>query len=308
MTKHMYYKPPLMRRLVAVDYSTVPDRQSWPRGIYIFTDFERMTQAQREMAAKLWSKLEEQGDKVVLYNHPTRYLERVTLLQKLHEMGINDFNVHRLTDYNGAVRFPAFLRYGNRHNGALTQPAATQAELEDQIALVLLDGHEPQNLIISEFIDVQDTDGIYKKYGVFRIGPHSAPRHMFVGTHWEGKQKWNTLRAEFRAEETAFLKDNPHSEEVFRLFELANLQYGRIDYAFKNGRIQVWEINDNPQINSSLWRYRKAGWRRAHVSLSAIWAGFSAELERIKPGPDFQLDLSGIDVRSLISEKSDRVH
>jgi hypothetical protein len=31
-----------------------------------------------------------------------------------------------------------------------------------------------------------------------------------------------------------------------RTFELARIEFGRIDYSMKDGRIQVWEINTNP--------------------------------------------------------------
>jgi hypothetical protein len=37
-----------------------------------------------------------------------------------------------------------------------------------------------------------------------------------------------------------------------KIFELAHVEYGRIDYAIKDGRVQTWEINLNPTIGRGL--------------------------------------------------------
>ena len=46
------------------------------------------------------------------------------------------------------------------------------------------------------------------------------------------------------------MESNPHEAEVRRIFDLARIEYGRIDYAFRDGRMQVWEINTNPMLAS----------------------------------------------------------
>ena len=50
------------------------------------------------------------------------------------------------------------------------------------------------------------------------------------------------------SEENAYLDANPHESELREIFELADIEYGRIDYGIKGGRIQVWEINTNPTV------------------------------------------------------------
>jgi hypothetical protein len=41
----------------------------------------------------------------------------------------------------------------------------------------------------------------------------------------------------------------PHDAGVRRIFEKANIEYGRIDYGVcRDGRIVVWEINTNPMV------------------------------------------------------------
>jgi hypothetical protein len=53
-------------------------------------------------------------------------------------------------------------------------------------------------------------------------------------------------------EEMDFVQSNPHERQIREIFALARIDYGRIDYSFKNGRIQVWEINTNPGLVSFL--------------------------------------------------------
>jgi hypothetical protein len=49
-------------------------------------------------------------------------------------------------------------------------------------------------------------------------------------------------------EEESYLDTNPHEDELRSIFELAEIDYGRIDYSLSKGGIQVWEINTNPMI------------------------------------------------------------
>jgi hypothetical protein len=53
-------------------------------------------------------------------------------------------------------------------------------------------------------------------------------------------------------EELEFVSQNPHHEQLLKIFELAGVEYGRIDYAIKDGRVQTWEINLNPTIGRGL--------------------------------------------------------
>ena len=50
------------------------------------------------------------------------------------------------------------------------------------------------------------------------------------------------------AEELDFLNANPHKKDLMAIFQMAGIDYGRIDYSLHKGRIQVWEINTNPSV------------------------------------------------------------
>jgi hypothetical protein len=49
-------------------------------------------------------------------------------------------------------------------------------------------------------------------------------------------------------EEERFVREFPHRARLGEVFELAGIDYGRVDYALRGERIQVWEINTNPVV------------------------------------------------------------
>jgi hypothetical protein len=51
-------------------------------------------------------------------------------------------------------------------------------------------------------------------------------------------------------EELEYVKSNPHADVLRDVFRRARIEYGRMDYALLDGRVQVWEINSNPMITS----------------------------------------------------------
>jgi hypothetical protein len=53
-------------------------------------------------------------------------------------------------------------------------------------------------------------------------------------------------------EELDYVTQNPHEQQLAKIFALAQVDYGRIDYSLKDGRVQTWEINLNPTIGRGL--------------------------------------------------------
>jgi hypothetical protein len=114
---------------------------------------------------------------------------------------------------------------------------------------------------------------------------------MMASTEWTVKREMND-RVLVGGEDLRFVKSNPHVDQVMAAFEVAGLTWGRIDYGVKDGRIQVWEINDNPRLGSSLFK-RTMGRRLARrVSRSIRRSVWREELGKLKPGAPmmFRLD------------------
>lgn len=294
VTKHLWYRPALNARVRSLPIERWTEATEWPRGVYLFTDTERMTNAQRGCAAWLHARMSERPDAFRVLNHPTDHVTRFALLKKLSQEGKNDFDVHRLDRLPESVRYPLFLRYEDRHIGSLTPLLHSRAEVDDWATRLAAEGEELDRLLAVEFIDTRDREGLYRKYGAFRIGGRIVPRHMFVSTHWEVKIDTNNLAAFRRREEYAYLRENPHADEVMQVFEAAGLEYGRIDYAMKDGRIQVWEINDNPQITSSLARYWRGRLGRCLLSLRNLDRAFAEVEKEVVPGPAVRFDVRNL--------------
>jgi hypothetical protein len=76
------------------------------------------------------------------------------------------------------------------------------------------------------------------------------------------------------------------------MFDLARIEYGRIDYGMLNGRPQLWEINTNPTIwrgpgpaldESRLDAYKQMlspGYDRFYDDFSAAWHGLDDDRDR----------------------------
>lgn len=238
-------------------YSDLASLQWLPGGTYIFSDLERLTPALSELVADLWTQLEAAGSSVRLFNHPARALRRLELLQALHTGGRNDFNAYRLTDDRSKIRFPAFVRSANDHEGSRTGLLNTHEAIDANLRTAMCFGHEPRNLLVVEYLNAADATGLFHKYAVFRVGKQIIPRNMIFGRKWVLKFP-DMLDGDKVPREREFLETNPHEAIVRETFETARIEYGRCDYSVINGRVQVWEINTNPILIRAPEEYRPA--------------------------------------------------
>jgi hypothetical protein len=100
---------------------------------------------------------------------------------------------------------------------------------------------------VIEFCDCIDADGLFRKFSVLRVGDQFLPRHMLFSENWVTKKPDQVTQALVKEEE-AFIANCPHLEQVQQVFEIAGIEYGRIDYGLHQGQMQVWEINTNPIV------------------------------------------------------------
>ena len=66
---------------------------------------------------------------------------------------------------------------------------------------------------------------------------------------WFGKQGMK-LPEEYKVIEQNFVKENWSADVLRRVFEIAGIEYGRADWGIVGGKLQVYEINTNPQISA----------------------------------------------------------
>lgn len=219
-------------------------------GTYIFTDFERLGARELRAAVGAWSTLEMRPD-VRLLNHPLRALRRRELLETLHGLGRNQFTAHRAWRVPRHARFPVFLRTEHEHLGNASELLYSRGEVLLGIARYAL--RRPnvfrwaRRLIAVEHLDVADAAGVHRKYSCFAVGGAIVPRHLFLARHWMVKHASIVDRSAL-AEEQEFLGGNPHRDELREVFQIARVDFGRVDYGVAGGRVQVWEINTNAMI------------------------------------------------------------
>ncbi|MCF6311320.1 MAG: hypothetical protein L3J39_02610 [Verrucomicrobiales bacterium] len=201
------------------------------KGVVIFTDFDRLTSEYRAKAGEHCEAMIDNGYRVL--NHPSKSLLRYDLQKSMR----NDFAVYR-EDEVSRCRFPVFIRKEYEHEGS------ESSLIEDRVGLELALSENPGSLTV-EYLDVSDEDGVFRKYSSFCIGGEIIPRHILFSKQWEVKVPKFVNSATIE-EELNYITNNSHEDEVRAVFELANIQYGRIDYSFYKGKMQVWEINTNP--------------------------------------------------------------
>lgn len=223
-------------------------RSRWlRRASYVFTDIDRLSHGDLEHASVLYLEMKRGG--LVVWNNPATVKIRYPLLRALHTAGLNDFNVYRIDDLNSAVRYPVFLRNTYGHTGPLTDLLHKPEDLNRSIDAAIASGVPEQNLIVIEYAAEPVREGVFRKHAAYRLGGEIIPHVSAHDTAWMIKAgQIGCADESFYVEEQEHVKTNPYSATLQRAFEIANVEYGRVDYGIAKGRVQVYEINSNPTI------------------------------------------------------------
>jgi hypothetical protein len=282
-----------------IAYETFLNYERFGPGVYIFADLELLTAPQRRKAVEIWDQLDQQVTNTILFNHPTRALLRYELLKCLRARKLNTFNIYRPDEDFSQIRFPVFIRVENDHRGNASDLLEDTAELQQTIDRLRAARPADPGWLITEFCDTSGPDGIFRKYSAFMVNGKVIPRHLFFS-----RRKWclkaaDLVDQELLEEERAYLHENPHEEQIRSVFEIAGINYGRVDYGMLGDSVQVWEINTNPMLASSysfLDRSLRATWQS--LSLSSGRRSSASQTHRLDVHRVFAQRLSGV-VREL---------
>ena len=275
---------PMRRSLVRTTYEEIIARGSVPRETMFFTDHERMGPDLLDLARQLWDQV---SPHCRCLNDPHKVLTRARLLQTLFDAGINSHRVFAPGDVPANLRFPVFVRGADDHLGPLTDLLPDRPTLEQAMLGFAVQGRSIKDLLVVEYEDARGPDGTFRKFSAFRLGDTIVPRHLIVGAQWVLKVNSPTWRTH-AVEEVVYARDNPHAAEVRRAFELAGIEYGRIDYGLVDGHIRVWEINTNPTVMSDLYRTARSR-RPLQREFMARYRTAAEGLDSTAPGPDIPL-------------------
>ena len=230
-----------------MSYEELFARRRLPEATWVFADLERLSVADREQAAAVWRRLARDQPHRRRLNHPLRSRRRYSLLRALHEGGINDFDVFRVEEPRRPSRYPVFLRCEADHQGALTGLLESADAVDREVEALLERGVAADELLIVEFSASPDHGGQYRKYSTFRIGDRLVPGHLFAGEEWVVKGP-DIIDAEIVAAELDFVERFDHEEALARVFDIAEIEFGRVDYDVTEMGLRVFEINTHPTI------------------------------------------------------------
>ncbi|RNL62926.1 hypothetical protein EFK50_14465 [Nocardioides marmoriginsengisoli] len=245
------WAPELADQVRVLGYSELDLAAAPAPGLHVLTDFERLLGPEQRFARRLHGRLRKRAGLRVL-GDPGRWLGRHALLRRLHEEGINDFRAYTVDELGPQVRFPVFLRWANAHEGSMSKPIHDLATLEKRLAKVARENRRRwrwirDQLLVVELVDAVSDDGVFRKYSIARIGDEYIPRHLVVDRDWVTKGPV-VVTPEIVAEEEAFLASPADLDLVKQVFEIAGIEFGRIDWGYAGGRAQFWEINTNPML------------------------------------------------------------
>ncbi len=239
----------LLPRIKVLSYESLPHRRSLKQGTYIFSDIERLTQERAKILSAIWEELASVNNRLQLLNHPLRSMRRYTLLRTLYEQGVNRYNIYRLAECRLPGQFPVFVRGENDHHGNLTPLLETQGALDAAINVLSQQGQGLRDKVMIEFCNTADPDGVFRKYSAYIVGERIFPQHMMFGQGWMLKNVNSLAKKKMELyEEQHYLKNNPHESQLGAVFQLAGINYGRVDYGMLDNKPQIWEINTNPTL------------------------------------------------------------
>ena len=230
-----------------LSYNRLLRRKSLPMATYVFTDFDRLPFWQVELAAHVYRHLKAAGAHVL--NDPARALQRMQMLKRLHQSEINRFNV-----WDPAVdplpdRYPVFLRTRSAHRSTITDLLPDKAAAEAALTQALDDGYGIHDLMFVEYCAEPEANGVFRKLAAFRIGDAIQMSMTVHERNWVAKYgEEGAGSAEQYQDEHKAVDSNPYNSVLHRAFEIANIDYGRADFAVIGGKPQIYEINTNPEV------------------------------------------------------------
>lgn len=265
----------LSDRLTVSTYETLFAVKRAPVANYLFTDLDRLSGYEIDAATNIAMAVRAADPRAMISNWPNRALGRYALLRLLHEAGLNSFNVWRLDEARAPGAYPVFIRREQDALGPETPLLQNEAEYRSAVVELQKSGKGLTGRIAVQYRQSADGQGIFRKYGAYCFRGRIVPQHLFMSPHWIVKRSALEKSDAMIAEEERYVFENPHADALRRIFELAQTDFGRIDYAIVDGRIEVFEINTNPNFPrmraGSDGRHR----RRIHV-LEGLVAGFAS--------------------------------
>ncbi len=222
-------------------YEELPFRPRLNPGVYIFTDLERLGPVETELRSKRHHQLLRPAGRVCCSTIPRKRCAD-TICSAPCTPGLNRFNARKIDDgTTSRLNSPLFLRNDSDHKAPSRRCSMMQAK---SIRPSPRRSHKAKTA--TSFYSVQYVDTrtpralsqillLPRRASLHSSPPHSHPRM--------GRQNTSIRSTRLRIEEEmTFCNPNRTPTQLERIFDIANVDYGRIDYAvpsitrFKHGK------------------------------------------------------------------------
>jgi hypothetical protein len=218
-----------------------------PRATYIFSDFERLHPWELQLAAELYRAMKTAGLRCL--NDPSLVMSRVELLTALERRGINPFGAYRGDEQPTPRRFPVFIRDEMGHSKPAPDLYGDQEALEAALHGMQARGVPLRGLLVVELAAEPYAEGLWAKWGTWRIGDETIVEHIAVDGTWLVKVGDHArVTPQVALDEHDGVLANRHASALAPVFDLAHFEYGRADHGQFRGRPVIYEINSNPYI------------------------------------------------------------
>ncbi len=239
---------PISGQIGVIHYEDLRPLQCLKCSALIFSDLDIIEGEQLKIVCGIYDEIRKQHPDLTIFNNPHRVKLRYSLLRSLHDSGINPFNIYRPYDNLNDIRFPVFLRQENNHIGALSPLLKNEKALQTYLQSLEMQGWKRKHLLIVEYEDVQTPDGYFVRYAALRIGDEIYPYLIDYDQQWVAKYVDSPLKdtPQYASTYRDFSTNFKDKHLLMTIFEMAGIDYGRIDFSYSNGKPVVWEINLNP--------------------------------------------------------------
>ena len=232
-----------------VTYNALRTPMTLHHQAHLFSGLDQLSVVERHAVADVWDQIAAAQPGVRLLNNPRHVRTRFVLLEALHAAGLNHFRVFRAKDADQVSRFPVFVRSDRRHDGPLTGLITSPRALHRAIWSLRARSESLDDLMIVEYVDARDPDGLFRKYATFRVGDRIIPSHVLAHRHWMVKAEGGERSVAIVDAEEQFQREGRFDAWARQVFDVAGIDYGRLDFGVVNGDTpQAWEINMHPTI------------------------------------------------------------
>ena len=233
--------------IAVVHYADAFATRRAPHATYVFSDLDRLNPIGIARAADFYRRLMRVGRRAL--NDPARFVGRLALLRRLYAAGINRFTAYPAVPAPLPERWPVFLRLDAGHRPPLTGLLADPIELARETTAALDAGVSPEQLIVVEYSAEPLACGLWRKLSVYRVGDRLFADSCVHERSWMAKIGPEGIAPDdVYADELRLMRENPYGQAMRRVFELAGVEYGRVDFGLVSGRPSVYEVNTNPQV------------------------------------------------------------